>query len=135
MHYLHLGPNRLLSFGLMYQCFDRAFLKGNVSIRHLLSKETQLMSWWRYDINYVGKWLGPFCLAIYTSEIAISQLSDGASIILLFEYLGLVLYLWEKIFWVCNIHWSICFQSGTDNVCTQRSKDLELFWVTFHYRI
>ena len=26
-----------------------------------------------------------------TSEIAISQLSDGASIILLFEYLGLVL--------------------------------------------
>ena len=43
--------------------------------------------------------------------------------------------LWETIFWVCNIHWSICFQSGTDNVCTQRSKDLELFWVTFHYRI
>ena len=32
------------------------FLQGNVSLRHLLSKETQLMSWWRYAINYVNDW-------------------------------------------------------------------------------
>ena len=85
------------------------------------------MSWRSSAIKEVSDWA--LSLAIYSSEIAISQLSDGASLILLFEHTlacstmrNDLLGLQYSLIYLLSIRHRQCLH--TENL---RSKELELF--------